>query len=348
MKCESDSCHYAGLPWVLRVGEVVKRTVLARVPHVLCVQLKRATFTQLGQQVKIAGHVTFPSTLDLLPFTCTAVGALSERFSSASLLDQVGRSPVWLVQGAAHAADFEHNTQQQRQQGHCEQLDSGRQQQAGVQQNQAEMSDNRTLHQQQQQQQQHEQIHGARTAMRQAYVQDGVKTPQAVSSSDSSEHAVTTNKCGTATQHHDEWKQRLTQPGYDHPQVPDQLLDDAQQEHAPPVAACEVPQATSCAVTDSVLHEVGRTQDSPEVHRRYSSCGKRNVCQSQYTLCAVIVHHGGLSADSGHYTVYRRLSLTHDTDKVSWVNISDRHVHATTIRAALDSEATMLLYERQQ
>jgi hypothetical protein len=84
----------------------------------------------------------------------------------------------------------------------------------------------------------------------------------------------------------------------------------------------------------------------------------------KYLLQAVIVHHG--SADSGHYTVFRRLSpppspstllslpIAHGhmeggregrEGRGVWVHISDEAVAPATVEEVLESEAYMLFYQ---
>lgn len=87
----------------------------------------------------------------------------------------------------------------------------------------------------------------------------------------------------------------------------------------------------------------------------------------KYLLQAVIVHHG--SADSGHYTVYRRLSplppshlhtLSHPPANThthththtllaeeinGWVHVSDESVVPAKVEEVLDAEAYMLFYQ---
>ncbi|GAB4817390.1 hypothetical protein N2152v2_004436 [Parachlorella kessleri] len=63
---ESDTYQQAvqgaGLEWVGRSGPVAKRHVLARLPTMLCLQLRRVFWGPAGE-VKVSGHVSFPLAL---------------------------------------------------------------------------------------------------------------------------------------------------------------------------------------------------------------------------------------------------------------------------------------------
>jgi ubiquitin C-terminal hydrolase len=79
--------------------------------------------------------------------------------------------------------------------------------------------------------------------------------------------------------------------------------------------------------------------------------------RSKYMLQSVIVHHG--SADSGHYTAFRRVShvdretilgrmdggglLSEDIN--AWVHVSDDAVAPASVDEVLESEAYMLFYQ---
>jgi ubiquitin C-terminal hydrolase len=85
-----------------------------------------------------------------------------------------------------------------------------------------------------------------------------------------------------------------------------------------------------------------------------------------YRLCSLIVHHG--SANGGHYTTYRRLSLPSSASDGSvrdrrtpsvkwgsngsnghvaeskWVHVSDEHVRDVSVEEVLMANAYMLFY----
>lgn len=72
----------------------------------------------------------------------------------------------------------------------------------------------------------------------------------------------------------------------------------------------------------------------------------------EYDLRAVIVHQG--SADSGHYTAFRKLESSPEAresgedGQEDWVDISDETVNRVSQRAVLASQAYMLFYRRRK
>ena len=57
----------AGLDWVPWPSPAAKRITAAQLPRALCLQLRRAFWSDQGQQVKVCGHVSFPLRLALPP-----------------------------------------------------------------------------------------------------------------------------------------------------------------------------------------------------------------------------------------------------------------------------------------
>lgn len=71
---EQDSCtchllvHLENLPWSNNFSRTLKQLSIARSPKILCIQLQRASINFFGEVVKLQGHISFPLTLNLLPF----------------------------------------------------------------------------------------------------------------------------------------------------------------------------------------------------------------------------------------------------------------------------------------
>ncbi|CAL5221734.1 g3983 [Coccomyxa viridis] len=63
----------AGMRWVQRRGTLLARTLIAQTPQVLCLQLQRVRWSNLGSPEKLHGHVAFPLSIDLSP--CLAAAA---------------------------------------------------------------------------------------------------------------------------------------------------------------------------------------------------------------------------------------------------------------------------------
>lgn len=61
-------------PWSNMSSHTVRKQSLARSPKILCIHLQRASFNLFGQSVKLLGHLSFPSVLDLSPFINFEVG----------------------------------------------------------------------------------------------------------------------------------------------------------------------------------------------------------------------------------------------------------------------------------
>ncbi|XP_073059119.1 ubiquitin carboxyl-terminal hydrolase 27 isoform X1 [Primulina eburnea] len=76
----NDSCRCKTLssleafPWSNMSSHTFKKQTLARSPKILCIHLQRASFNLFGQSVKLLGHLSFPSVLDLSPFINFEVG----------------------------------------------------------------------------------------------------------------------------------------------------------------------------------------------------------------------------------------------------------------------------------
>ncbi|XP_073153929.1 ubiquitin carboxyl-terminal hydrolase 27 isoform X2 [Henckelia pumila] len=76
----NDSCHCKTLssleafPWSNTSSHTFKKQSLARSPKILCIHLQRASFNLFGQSVKLLGHLSFPSVLDVSPFLNFEVG----------------------------------------------------------------------------------------------------------------------------------------------------------------------------------------------------------------------------------------------------------------------------------
>ncbi|CAK7337821.1 unnamed protein product [Dovyalis caffra] len=71
---EQDSCtchslvHLESLPWSNNFSRTSKQLRIAHSPKILCIQLQRASINFFGEIVKLQGHISFPLTLNLLPF----------------------------------------------------------------------------------------------------------------------------------------------------------------------------------------------------------------------------------------------------------------------------------------
>ncbi|KAJ6378259.1 hypothetical protein OIU78_028495 [Salix suchowensis] len=71
---EQDTCtcrllvHLENLPWSNDFSRALKQLSIARSPKILCIQLQRASINSFGEVVKLQGHISFPLTLNLLPF----------------------------------------------------------------------------------------------------------------------------------------------------------------------------------------------------------------------------------------------------------------------------------------
>lgn len=59
----------AGLAWEPVGRSCIKRISLGAAPKALCLHLRRAFWTDTGRQVKLSGHIPFPMTLDLSPYS---------------------------------------------------------------------------------------------------------------------------------------------------------------------------------------------------------------------------------------------------------------------------------------
>ncbi|KZV35912.1 ubiquitin carboxyl-terminal hydrolase 27-like [Dorcoceras hygrometricum] len=70
----NDSCHCKTLssleafPWSNMYSHTFRKQSLARSPKILCIHLQRASLNLFGQSVKLQGHLSFPSVLDMSPF----------------------------------------------------------------------------------------------------------------------------------------------------------------------------------------------------------------------------------------------------------------------------------------
>ncbi|PIN26837.1 Ubiquitinyl hydrolase 1 [Handroanthus impetiginosus] len=77
---KNDSCECKALsslevfPWSNRFSRTYKQLSIARSPKILCIHLQRASYNMFGQPVKLLGHVSFPSILDLSSFMNNGVG----------------------------------------------------------------------------------------------------------------------------------------------------------------------------------------------------------------------------------------------------------------------------------
>ncbi|KAL7104535.1 hypothetical protein ACP275_08G251400 [Erythranthe tilingii] len=76
---KNDSCDckkissLESFPWLNRFSRTFKQMSIARSPKILCIHLPRASYNMFGESVKLLGHISFPSILDLSPFMNTGV-----------------------------------------------------------------------------------------------------------------------------------------------------------------------------------------------------------------------------------------------------------------------------------
>ncbi|XP_058087896.1 ubiquitin carboxyl-terminal hydrolase 27 isoform X4 [Magnolia sinica] len=63
-----------GLPWSVDFSCAFKQLSIGRCPKILCMHLQRASMNQLGEIIKLQGHISFPIVLDIFPFTAAALG----------------------------------------------------------------------------------------------------------------------------------------------------------------------------------------------------------------------------------------------------------------------------------
>ncbi len=68
---------YAGLDWSPDGTACVKRISLGRAPKTLCLHLRRAFWTSAGHHLKLTGHVNFPVSLDVAPYSAANMLPLS-------------------------------------------------------------------------------------------------------------------------------------------------------------------------------------------------------------------------------------------------------------------------------
>ena len=68
---------YAGLEWSPDGTACVKRISLGKAPKTLCLHLRRAFWTSDGHHLKLTGHVDFPVSLDVAPYSAANMLPLS-------------------------------------------------------------------------------------------------------------------------------------------------------------------------------------------------------------------------------------------------------------------------------
>lgn len=105
------------------------------------------------------------------------------------------------------------------------------------------------------------------------------------------------------------------------------ILTDA--VSAPSVLAGSARTAPRRGVSADEVDEADARRRSTSTHPHFT-----------YFLRSIIQHHG--SADSGHYTAFRRISEALDR----WVHISDDSVRHVNVDQVLSCEAYMLFYDR--
>ena len=90
---------YAGLEWTPDGTACVKRISLGRTPKTLCLHLRRASWTSAGHHLKLTGHVNFPLSLDVAPYSTAnmlPLSSISQQYAASA-------SPVqakWVGPGA--------------------------------------------------------------------------------------------------------------------------------------------------------------------------------------------------------------------------------------------------------
>ncbi|GER35111.1 ubiquitin carboxyl-terminal hydrolase [Striga asiatica] len=80
---KDDSCvckklsSLEAFPWSNRFSRTLKQMSISRSPKILCIHLQRASYNMFGQSVKLQGHISFPSILDISKFMNTGIGRKS-------------------------------------------------------------------------------------------------------------------------------------------------------------------------------------------------------------------------------------------------------------------------------
>ncbi|KAD7478431.1 hypothetical protein R6Q59_007882 [Mikania micrantha] len=63
-----DLPSLGSLPWSNSYSHTFKQLHIARTPKILCLNLQRASVNVFGESIKLQGRISFPLTLDMLPF----------------------------------------------------------------------------------------------------------------------------------------------------------------------------------------------------------------------------------------------------------------------------------------
>ncbi|MBA0699615.1 hypothetical protein Goari_001230 [Gossypium aridum] len=72
--CDCRSfCCLENLRWSNNFSNTLKQLCIARCPKILCLHLQRASINEVGELIKLQGHIAFPLILDLSPFMTTEV-----------------------------------------------------------------------------------------------------------------------------------------------------------------------------------------------------------------------------------------------------------------------------------
>ncbi|CAA0839199.1 Ubiquitin carboxyl-terminal hydrolase 27 [Striga hermonthica] len=80
---KDDSCEckkqysLEAFPWSNKFSRTLKQMSISRSPKILCIHLQRASYNMFGQSVKLQGHISFPSILDISKFMNTGIGIKS-------------------------------------------------------------------------------------------------------------------------------------------------------------------------------------------------------------------------------------------------------------------------------
>ena len=93
-----------GLEWHPVGTPCVKRISLGRVPQAICLHLRRAVWTNTGRHLKLTGHVKFPLTLDLTPYSAAnmlPLSGISQRYAATA----DSARTQWMAQTASDASD---------------------------------------------------------------------------------------------------------------------------------------------------------------------------------------------------------------------------------------------------
>ena len=94
-----------GLEWHPVGTPCVKRISLGRAPQAICLHLRRAVWTNTGRHLKLTGHVKFPLTLDLTPYSAANMLPLS-RISQPYAATADSARTQWMAQTASDVSDY--------------------------------------------------------------------------------------------------------------------------------------------------------------------------------------------------------------------------------------------------